>query len=70
MINLKEDEIQTITRNAYLYALGIVIVSIIVTVNVAWTFLLAEVLGMKHRVLFIAAIYEKARNVVMFILCA
>ena len=58
-INSKEEEIQIITRNAYLYAAGIVIIAVIITVNIAWTFVLSETLGMKHRILFIAAIYEK-----------
>ena len=58
-INSKEEEIQIITRNAYLHAAGIVIIAVIITVNIAWTFALSETLGMKHRILFIAAIYEK-----------
>ena len=61
MINSKEEEIQIITRNAYLYGAGITIFAFIVLMIHAWGFYLAETLGMKHRVLFIAAIYEKAR---------
>ena len=59
LIKSKEEEIQIITRNAYLYAAGMAIIAFIITINIAWTFLLSETLGMKHRILFIAAIYEK-----------
>ena len=58
-IKSKEEEIQIITRNAYLYATGMAIIAFIITLSIAWTFLLSETLGMKHRILFIAAIYEK-----------
>ena len=61
-INSKEEEIQISTRNAYLHAAGIVIIAFIITINIAWTFVLSETLGMKHRILFIAAIYEKVAS--------
>ena len=62
-INSKEEEIQIVTRNAYLYGAGITIIAFIIVVNHAWGFFLAEKLGMKHRILFTAAIYDKAKNV-------
>lgn len=62
-INSKEEEIQIITRNAYLYAAGITMIAFIITLNIAWTFVFSETLGMKHRILFIAAVYEKVRNI-------
>ena len=62
-INAKEEEIQIVTRNAYLYGAGITIIAFIIVVNHAWGFFLAEKLGMKHRILFTAAIYDKAKNV-------
>ena len=61
-INSKEEKIQISTRNAYLYVAGIVIIAFIITTNIAWTFVLSETLGMKHRILFIAAIYEKVAS--------
>ena len=61
-INSKEEKIQISTRNAYLYVAGIVIIAFIITINIAWTFVLSETLGMKHRILFIAAIYEKVAS--------
>ena len=63
VINSKEEEIQVMTRNAYLYATGMTITAFIVAVNVAWLCLLAETLGMNHRILFTAAIYDKAKNI-------
>ena len=63
LIKSKEEEIRIITRNAYLYAAGMAIIAFIITINIAWTFLLSETLGMKHRILFIAAIYEKVKSV-------
>ena len=61
-INSKEEEIQTITRNAYLYGTGITIIAFVIVLNHAWTAFLGNILGMKHRILFIAAIYEKVHN--------
>ena len=61
-INSKEEEIQIITRNAYLYGTGIAIIAFIIVVDHAWLAFLAERLGMKHRILFIAAIYEKVHT--------
>ena len=62
LMNEKEEEIQTITRNAYLYAAGIAMVVFIILLNHAWCFFVSDSLGMKHRVLFIAAIYEKVKT--------
>ena len=60
--NSKEEEIQIITRNAYLYGAGITIIAFIIVVNHAWWAFLAETLGMKHRILFTSAVYEKVHN--------
>ena len=62
LINSKEDEIQIITRYAYLYAAGIAIIGFLTAGIIAWLNFLAETLGMKHRIIFIAAIYEKVKN--------
>ena len=61
LINSKEEEIQVLTRNAYLYAMGMVIIAFALAMDHAWTFYLSGTLGMKHRILFTAAIYEKVR---------
>ena len=68
-INSKEEEIHMITRNAYLYAVGITLIAFIIAIEHAWGFFLAETLGMKHRILFTAVIYEKAKNI-SFCMCA
>ena len=62
LINSKMEEIQGLTRNAYLYATGMSIIAVGLAMDHAWTFYLSGTLGMKHRILFTAAIYEKARN--------
>ena len=62
LINSKKEEIQIITRNAYLYGAGITVIAFTILFNHAWTFLFAEMLGMKHRILLMAVIYEKANN--------
>ena len=67
LINSKEEEIQISTKNAYLYAVGMVIVAFILALNHAWGFFFSGILGMKNRILLIAAIYEKAKNV--FYIC-
>ena len=68
LINSKEQEIQISTRNAYLYAAGIAAIAFFVAGNIAWLAFLSEKLGMKHRILFIAAIYEKAKNVFVYLI--
>ena len=69
LIDSTEKEIQVLTRNAYLYAAGIIIIAFTILLNHAWLFFLSETLGMKHRVLFIAAIYEKAKNPYCIVVC-
>ena len=61
-INSKEEEIQIVTRNAYLYGTGITIIAFIIVVDHSRASFSSEKLGMKHRILFTAAIYEKAKN--------
>ena len=62
MINSKEVEIQVITRNAYLYAAGIAAIAFIMFLSHTWLFFFSETLGMKFRILFITAIYEKVNE--------
>ena len=68
LISSKEEEIQIITKNAYLYAVGVAIIAFIILLNHAWLFFLFETLGMKCRVFFIAAIYEKVRIIMLWVL--
>ena len=62
LINSKMEEIQVLTRNAYLYAAGMPILAAALAMDHAWTFYLSGTMGMKHRILFTAAIYDKARS--------
>ena len=62
LISSKMKEIEGLTRNAYLYATGMSIIAVGLAIDHAWTFYLSGTMGMKHRILFTAAIYEKARN--------
>ena len=62
LISSKMEEIQGLTRNAYLYATGMSVIAVGLAINHAWTFYLSGTLGMKNRILFTAAIYEKARS--------
>ena len=62
LINSKEEEIQISTRNAYLYGAGMVIIAFILAFNHAWAFFFSGILGMKNRILLIAAIYEKVKK--------
>jgi len=59
----KEEEIKILTRNAYLYAAGMTVIAFIILIDHAWTLYFTEILGMKHRILLIAAIYEKVRSI-------
>ena len=62
LINSKEEEIQISTRNAYLYAAGMVIVAFMLAFSHAWTFFICGILGMKSRILLIGAIFEKVKK--------
>ena len=68
MIISKEEEIQVITRNAYLYAAGITTIVFIIVLSHSWLFFLSETLGMKFRILFIAAIYEKVKFLRLYLI--
>ena len=61
LIKSKEEKIQILTRNAYLYATAMAIIGFGLACTHAWTFYISGKMGMKHRILLTAAIYEKAR---------
>ena len=62
LIGAKMDEIQVLTRNAYLYATGMSILAVALALDHAWTYFISGSLGMKNRILFTAAIYEKVSH--------
>ena len=59
LVGLKEKEMQTATRNAYLYAIGIALLSLCTVFSYTWTFYYSHIIGMMHRVVMIGAIYSK-----------
>ena len=55
----KQEEIDIATRDAYLYATGIIIVVITVTFVHVWAFYFAQNSGMQMRIITTGAIYHK-----------
>jgi len=58
----KEEDITVATRNAYLYAAGIVMIACYALFIYAWTFYIAYQIGMMHRITMTAAIYSKVEK--------
>ena len=58
----KQEEIDNATRDAYLYATGMILVVLGVTFMHAWAFYLAQNTGMQMRIITTGAIYHKVRN--------
>ena len=59
LVNTKEEETQMATREAYLYAVGVAMLTLCSVFSFTWTFYYAHVIGMMHRIVLIAAIYSK-----------
>ncbi|XP_065919844.1 ATP-binding cassette sub-family C member 4-like isoform X2 [Dysidea avara] len=59
LITVKEEEIEVATRDAYFYAVGMMLASLIVAVVHAWAFYLAHKIGMLSRIIVTGAIYTK-----------
>ena len=59
LISSKQEEIGDATRDAYLYAVGIILVVVSVAFIHAWGFYLAQNVGMQARIIAIGAIYNK-----------
>lgn len=59
LIHSKQEEIDTATRNAYLYAVGMLSASLIVAMMHAWNFYLSHKIGMMFRIILTGAIYTK-----------
>ena len=65
----KQEEIDIATRDAYLYATGIILVVLGVTFMHAWAFYLARNTGMQMRIIATGAIYHKvAKHLVAYML--
>ena len=59
LIHSKQEEIDVTTRNAYLYATGMLVAALIVAVLHAWSFYLSHKIGMICRLILTGAIYTK-----------
>ena len=55
----KQEEIDNATRDAYLYAAGIILIVVTVTFVHAWVFYIAQNTGMQMRIITTGAIYHK-----------
>ena len=61
LITSKQEEIDDETRNAYLYATGMILVVISVLFVHAWAFYYAQNTGMQMRIIATGAIYHKVQ---------
>ena len=59
LVALKEEEIKMATRNAYFYALGIIVSAFYVSVHHSCLFCYSDKIGMMHRVVMTGAIFKK-----------
>ena len=59
LIASKQEDIDNATRDAYLYATGIIVIVVSVSFIHAWAFYLAQNTGMQMRIIATAAIYHK-----------
>ena len=59
LVTQKQEEIEMATRDAYLYALGMIVASYSVAVNFTWVFYISDKIGMMNRVVMTAAIFKK-----------
>ena len=59
LIHSKQEEIDMATRNAYLYASGMLSASLIVAMMHAWNFYLSHKIGMTCRIILTGVIYAK-----------
>ena len=59
LVTLKEEEIKMATKDAYMYALGMIVSSYCMAVNHTWVFHNLEKIGMIHRIVLTGAIFQK-----------
>ena len=71
LIDQKEEEIQTATRDAYLYAVGITLLTFLSVLLNTWAFYVGQLNGMMCRIMMTMAIYSKVYKIFVFrIVCA
>jgi len=64
-ITSKQEEIDDATRDAYLYAAGLVIIMLCVGLTHAWAYYFAQNMGMQMRIVTTSAIYNKVMRLVV-----
>ena len=72
LVALKEEEIKMATRDAYLYALGMIVASYYMAVHHTWVFYISHKLGMMYRIVMTGAIFQKVcvvYNIMMISYC-
>ena len=62
LVDQIEEEIRTTTRDAYLYAAGITLISCFGVFTFTWAFYIGEELGTMHRIALVSAIYSKVSD--------
>jgi len=65
-ITSKQEEIDDATRDAYLYAAGMVIIMVCVGITHAWAYYFAQNMGMQIRIITTGAIYNKVLVLVSY----
>ena len=64
-ITSKQEEIDDATRDAYLYAVGLIGLMILIGITHAWAFYLAQNMGMQIRIVTTGAIYNKVLGLIV-----
>ena len=62
LVTLKQEEIEVATRDAYLYALGMIVVSYYTAVHHTWVFYNSHKIGMMNRIIMTGAIFKKVAS--------
>ena len=61
LITSKQKEIDDATTNAYLYAVGMIVVTICMMLLLVWQLYFGQNIGMQVRIITMVAIYHKVR---------
>ena len=64
-ITSKLEEIDDATRDAYLYATGMVVIMVCTGITHAWAYYLAQNMGMQMRIITTGAIYNKVLRLIL-----
>ena len=62
LVTAKQEEIEVATRDAYLYALGMIVISYYTAVHHTWVFYNSHKIGMMNRIIMTGAIFKKVAS--------